>query len=117
INDCDDNGNVNLYSTDGSPLVDDCMKMYNNIKGPGSWTVSGGWSNEHQLIQKDTCAFAARSTDGGWLYIGNDDIRLAIVKAMSNNNYKDSKSGRGKVGADGMLSCQSTPGIKWGTLH
>ncbi|KAK4184886.1 putative necrosis-inducing factor-domain-containing protein [Podospora australis] len=118
VNECTDDGGVYIESTDGSPLSDDCHHMIENIEGAGTWTVSsypeGQFGKPWQLVQQDSCAYSVKNEDF-WtlLYVGNDDIRLAVGTAIDRNNYHDTVTGQKKVGAHGFFKCTSTPGLPW----
>lgn len=49
INDCGDSTFIN-QSSGGSPSVNDCWTLYNNIAGDGTWTV---WGPNHRMSSLD----------------------------------------------------------------
>jgi len=58
INDCDSSSFEN-HSTGGSPLVEDCQQLTNNIAGCGHWEFQAG--SQHQLAQYNSCAFGVET--------------------------------------------------------
>ncbi|KAF9769179.1 hypothetical protein IL306_013420 [Fusarium sp. DS 682] len=117
VNDCGDSTFEN-HSSAGSPLVKDCQQIARNIAGGGTWTVGAG-GEHHQLLQYGTCAFGAQGAEGNMnaAYIGNQDIIDLINTSIDKFKWK------GKVGAAGVMGCQSLQGLvggvkmRWGIYH
>ncbi|KAJ4369601.1 hypothetical protein N0V83_005363 [Neocucurbitaria cava] len=114
INDCGDSTFEN-QSSDGSPNISDCQQIATNIAGGGTWTVAVG---QHQLVQYGTCAFGVTPEDSlNYAYIGNQDIIDVINASIQKFSYN------GKVGAKGVMGCQSGQGevsgdeVTWGIYH
>ncbi|KAF9044226.1 putative necrosis-inducing factor-domain-containing protein [Panaeolus papilionaceus] len=114
INDCG-NSWFGGETSGGSPRVDDCLTIANNISGGGTWTVA--LFGEHQLVQFGTCAFAVQATGGvGFDFrIGNQDIMDLIHSSI------DMFQSNGLVGARGDMGCQGDPDVEiivhWRIFH
>lgn len=115
VNDCGDSSFIN-QSTGGSPLISDCQQITRNIAGSGTWPVAAG--AQRQLVQYGTCALGAQlSNTANIAYVGNQDIIDLI------NTSIDKFSWDGKVGAKGVMDCQSASGlgvsarVDWGIYH
>jgi hypothetical protein len=117
VNDCGDSTFIN-QSSGGSPNIGDCQGIAKNIAGGGTWTVGAG-GEQHQLVQLGTCAFGARGagSTANAAYIGNQDIIDLINSSIQKFSWN------GKVGAKGVMNCQSLKGtfesvdMEWGLYH
>ncbi|KAF5668773.1 RF2-like protein [Fusarium denticulatum] len=117
VNDCGDSTFEN-HSSGGSPLLADCQRIARNIAGGGTWTVGAG-GEHHQLVQYGTCAFGAQGAGSNMnaAYIGNQDIIDLINSSIEKFQWE------GKVGAAGVMGCQSLTGLvgsvnmRWGIYH
>ncbi|CCC13679.1 hypothetical protein SMACR_07245 [Sordaria macrospora] len=116
---CKGGGYFNATS-EGSPWVDDCKIIIQNIspKG-GTWRYMTG--SQRTLVSHKSCALGIESTDGVppalQTYIGDLDISEWIQKSI--DKYA-SKKEQGKVGSYGDTQCPSTHfkgdeyGMRWG---
>ncbi|KAF9033626.1 Ecp2 effector protein, partial [Panaeolus papilionaceus] len=78
VNRCGDSTFIN-QSSGGSPLVDDCLRITENIANDGEWTTTV--FGHRQLVQHGTCAFGVVSTgdgDGLNFRVWNEDI-ISII--------------------------------------
>ncbi|KGO73174.1 Glycoside hydrolase, superfamily [Penicillium italicum] len=103
-------------TSDGSPLVEDCLTIIKNIQGDAStrYTTLVVGKNQREIAAHGTCAFGVQATkvDGNANFVtgGQDviDIINESVKRFASN---------GKVGAKGNMNCngnvKSEP-VLWG---
>ncbi|KAK4220919.1 putative necrosis-inducing factor-domain-containing protein [Podospora fimiseda] len=100
-------------TTPGSPLVDDCIEMVNQIFFHKFWERKEG---THTLVEYKTCKFVVRNTLQRWSYfIGEADIRKAVVEAIEKHGDKEGAENR-RVGATGYMNCGG-PDIRWYIHH
>jgi hypothetical protein len=120
VNDCADSSFINK-SSGGSPLISDCQKIASNIAAGGTWTIGcgGGASAERTYATYGTCAVGAHcsfSTSDA-AYIGNQDTIDIINSSIQKFSWQ------GKVGAQGVMGCQSINNrdhsleVTWGIYH
>ncbi|PPR05584.1 hypothetical protein CVT24_002785 [Panaeolus cyanescens] len=105
INNCGTSTFINQSST-ASPLIKDCQQIVKNISGGGTWHVA--LIRQRQLVQYGTCAFGVQS---GYIptatnfRVGNSDIIDLINDSIKKFSWN------GKVGAKGVMKCQTDPGL------
>jgi Pathogen effector len=118
VNDCGDSTFVNK-SSDGSPLVSDCLVIASNIAGGGTWTTSSNQDTARKLVSYGTCAFdviCQRGFPDEWYKVGNQDIIDLIHDSINRFQWN------GLVGAQGDMNCQVEAidggiGVSWGLYH
>ncbi|KAF2095059.1 hypothetical protein NA57DRAFT_79548 [Rhizodiscina lignyota] len=113
VNDCGDSTFINQTS-DGSPLIADCKAMITDIIPGMTYDISD--FEQSTVVKANTCGFGVQFDGGGVLEIGGQDmidvINTAISKFPSTN---------GKIGAQGVMSCQQellpNTQVTWGLFH
>ncbi|CAK7233697.1 hypothetical protein SCUCBS95973_008685 [Sporothrix curviconia] len=102
-------------TSDGSPSVDDCMQIVNNIIGTnGEWTTQVVGKNQRELVSYGSCKFGVQATDEH----GNVNFQVAaqdIVDIITDSISKF--GGSGKIGAKGYMDCDgniNSQDIEWG---
>ncbi|KAK4182421.1 putative necrosis-inducing factor-domain-containing protein, partial [Podospora australis] len=84
-------------TTGGSPSVNDCNTLRNNIAGDGTWTQAGGF---RELAKYGDCKFVIHNyANNNLFYVGNEDIRDIIRDSI--NQFQSG----GRVGATGEMPC------------
>lgn len=88
-------------TSDGSPLVEDCLTMLKNIADGGDWTTEQ--PGFRTLTRYGTCAFGVQEHTPIILdfSVGNNDI-IQVVRESIDKFAKD-----GRVGASGYWLCSS----------
>ncbi|KAK0665349.1 putative necrosis-inducing factor-domain-containing protein [Cercophora samala] len=94
-------------TSNGSPQVSDCWRIFNNIAGDGTWTING--FGHRTLATYGTCAFGV-DTSAIWTYVGNEDIRDLIRDSINKYQWN------GKVGSRGNMQCSGVA-VTWGVYH
>ncbi|VBB75538.1 Putative protein of unknown function [Podospora comata] len=99
-----------------SSLVDDCLKMLDNLspdsggggedglnRGDMDWTIVGDFHRE--IGKYSTCAFGCHVTypQGALAMIGIDDVRRVVQRSIE--MFKHAGDGGDKVGAQGDFEC------------
>lgn len=121
VNDCGDSTFVN-QSSEGSPLISDCLQIAANIAGGGTWTTyEGADINPRQIVSYGTCVMDVKGNtpNDGSFNVGNQDIIDLINSAV------DMFAFDGKVGAIGNMNCQGwlsfseayTSNVDWRLYH
>ncbi|KAK5662398.1 hypothetical protein OQA88_8308 [Cercophora sp. LCS_1] len=95
--DCDDPNTMENRSSDGSPLLEDCLRIAHNIRNGGEWTVT---AFQRQLASYKSCALGAEDNSGGVLQVGNLDL-IDFINASKQFEWN------GKVGSRGWMNCRA----------
>ncbi|PPR05568.1 hypothetical protein CVT24_003234 [Panaeolus cyanescens] len=116
INNCDHSTFIN-QSSSASPLVKDCQQIVKNISGGGTWHVA--LLAQRQLVQYGTCAFGVQA--GFSLGVTNFRVGNSDIIDLINDSIKKFQW-NGKVGAKGVMPCQTDPGaikvkVDWTIYH
>ena len=114
ISDCDDSTFVD-QTTDGSPTVEDCMGIINNIAGgDGEWEVENVIAEQHQIVGYGSCNFGVQGSGSApnlGFKVGAQDIVDLIQSSIQKYEWN------GKVGAEGVMPCRGTSTevtVTWG---
>ncbi|KAK3984561.1 putative necrosis-inducing factor-domain-containing protein [Cladorrhinum sp. PSN332] len=97
-------------SSGGSPWINDCWVLHNNIAGDGRWGIWGlGWRT---LATYGSCAFGVEAIQmpDSFIFVGNEDIRDLIRDSIARFSWN------GRVGSYGETDCGTTE-THWGVYH
>lgn len=102
-------------TSDGSPLIKDCLQIVDNIKGTqGSWDVMTTSLAQHKIASAGSCRFGAKARNqrGNVVFtVGAQDVVDIITEAVS------MYGSNGKIGAQGNMACDgnvNSQDMNWG---
>ncbi|KAK5799831.1 hypothetical protein VI817_002043 [Penicillium citrinum] len=106
-------------TTDGSPLIEDCLQIIKNIQEDAStdYTTQVLGKNQRRIVEHATCAMGVEATEEK----GNADFVVGGQDVIDIINESVKRFGRdGKVGAKGNMDCNGNikgQGVLWGIYH
>ncbi|KAL4879073.1 hypothetical protein BJY04DRAFT_229417 [Aspergillus karnatakaensis] len=106
-------------TTDGSPLVEDCLQIIRNIEEDPTtgWTTQVVGQRHRTIGVAGTCAFGveATRTDGNVNFqVGGQDMIDIINDAVAQFAWNDKIGARGDMQCNGNVKSQA---VRWGIYH